>query len=183
MEYLFQEPFELEGNAHRVRSFTICQIPVVLQTLAYREYLLKRIGLSDDDFRLAMSMTLKRQELLWEEQRRWHFIICENALYTHTGNDILQLALLDRLRQFMELYNMKIGIIPLEAGLVSLDVSTFNIYDETCVSKSIANEDIQSNSNKDIVEHSKLFDELDKLAEYGNLATVLLRKASAYFSQ
>lgn len=181
LKYPFQLPFELESKAKVIRNFSLNHIPAVLQTLECRQYQFKRIGLNDDDYKFALKATIQRQDLLWDRRHKWHFIICESALYTKIGSHTAKLASLDRLEQCMGLDGIKIGIVPLEAGLVVFDVSSFTIYDDVSIVKSSLNEDLHSTNIKDIADHFKVFGELDKLAHYENDAVASIRKAAAYF--
>jgi hypothetical protein len=84
--------------------------------------------------------------------------------------------------QFMALPNIKVGIVSLEAGFLPLDVCSFTVYDNQFLSKSMANEDVPSKNATDIAEHLKVFGELDRLADYGDVALALTHKAASYFN-
>jgi Domain of unknown function (DUF5753) len=179
----FNWPLERERNADMVRIFSFHYVPALLQTLEFRQAMLKRLEMSDIELRLAMNITLKRQDRLWDKQRRFAFIMHEATLYTAPGDHALQVAQLDRIEQFIGVRNIKIGIIPLEAGLVpGAEYSPFIIYDNRCLNKVVSNFEIESDDPREIAEHLKIFAELERRADYGDSARALIRKAIDYFS-
>lgn len=178
----FEQSLRELRRTKMLRVFTINLIPAMLQTTEYRQAHLSRVDMPGPDFRIAMRTTLKRQDLLWDKRRRFHFIIHETALYTTPGDRAVQIAQLDRLDRLIGTRNIKVGIIALESGTFPVDITSFSVHDEQRVAKAVADADIVSHSAQDIADYLKIFAALDKLADYGDSARTLIHKAIDYFS-
>jgi len=181
--FRFEWALELERAAATVRAFSMDYIPALLQTLEYRRAILSHIALCEDEIQAAMRAINRRQDLLWEKQRRYHFIIHEPALYTTPADHPTQIAQLDRVERFVGVHSIRIGIIPLEAGLIpGLELAPFVLYDTLHLVKVAGNVEPVSDSSADIAEHLKIFAALERKADYGDSARTLVRKAIDYFS-
>jgi hypothetical protein len=74
-----------------------------------------------------------------------------------------------------------LGIIALESGTAATGINTFAIFDERYLAIAIVGTDVTSRNTADITEYLKVFAALDKLADYGDSARALIRKAMDYF--
>jgi len=184
--YRNEQPYELSlehvRQATLTRVFTMNLIPALLQTIEYREALLKHFALTETTHQLAMRSTIKRQDLLWDTNRHFHFILHESAFYSVPGSRAIQMGQLDRLDRFIGLPNVKLGIIALQTGLEPVDCTTFALYDERQLALVMAYGDLLSNDTSDIAVYLKLFRGLDRRADYGDTARTLIGKAMSYFS-
>jgi transcriptional regulator with XRE-family HTH domain len=166
-----------------IRTFMINMIPALLQTIEYRTSLLQYTGYDDFTLKRSMQAILKRQEMLWDKRKHFHFIIYEGALYTSPGTHRTQYIQLDKLERFVGGEgNIKLGIIPIEGGLTPIEHGTFIVYDDWRVVNVLAGREIEFESKDDVFVYLKLFNELDHLADYNDAARMLIRKASNYFS-
>jgi transcriptional regulator with XRE-family HTH domain len=181
ISHAFGRSYELERNASQVCVFTYNVLPALLQTLEYRKSLLENYNLIPEKIAEIMSTSLKRQELLWRKDCRFHFVLPEAALYTRLAGVSMQHIQLDRLCQFSGLANIKIGIIPLEAGLCPAENGNFAIYDSRALIMCVGTGEIESNDFKDLNQHQRIFAELAQIASYGDNALSLIRKASEHF--
>lgn len=129
-----------------------------------------------------MKETIQRQDLLWDQRHTFHFILQQTALYTKPANYAVQLAQLDRLERLTDVPNIKIGVVPLEAGLPVTENATFALYDNERLMKTVANGDIRSSDPQDIALHARIFADLDRRALYYDEAKKYIRQAISYFS-
>jgi transcriptional regulator with XRE-family HTH domain len=181
-KYYFEKPLKRELSTKLLRGFSFFAVPALLQTLEFRQALLKKIPIKDSDIRFAMRMIVQRQELLWDKKHHYHFILHETGLYSAFSTPSVQLAQLDRLLQMMGLSNIRFGILPLEAGCGPIETCPFVVYDESRLIKCQAGADILSNDTDEIDTYLKIFAALEKKADYGDNARALIRKAMDYFS-
>jgi|GEM_PF-2059063 len=174
--------YKREANTHTLRCFTFNLLPVLLQTGAYMEGIFSRIELSSKEVAQRTAENMKRQDLLWDSRRSNHLIMHEAALYTLLGKRQMQLEQLDRLERVSSLKHVRVGIIPLEAGLPVTENSNFVLYDANLVVLIVANREFLSSDPQDIAEHLKVFGKLEQLACYGSEATALVAKAMRFFA-
>lgn len=80
-----------------------------------------------------MSSRLRRQELLYEEGKRFNILIGETALRSLIGPPSVLAAQLDRLTGLVGLDTIALGIIPLTASLKIPPTGGFWIHDERLV--------------------------------------------------
>lgn len=172
--------YKKELSTEHLRCFTMNILPVLLQTSAYHEAILRGWQISQDEFTQRMTETMKRQDLLWDPKHSYHFICHEAALYTIPASHQIQLEQLDRLERMSSLKRVRIGIIPCTAGLPIAEHSNFVLYDTRSILFVITNQELESDDPQDITEHMKIFAELDKKACYDDEARKLLRVAASF---
>lgn len=178
----FIETLDAEAKVRDLRVFTMAMIPALLQTTAYREAFLRRREFDPALYKTAMQTVIKRQDELWNRQHRYHFLVHEAALYTCPAGKSVQLAQLDRVERLNDMPNIRIGVIPLEAGLPVIDICSFALHDDQRIYIGTASSDIMTEESDDLVLYRNLFRELEKLSDYGDAALVLIRKAMSFFS-
>lgn len=183
--YKYNSPFDTtledERKTSFLCSFVMSALPALLQTMEYRGALLKRYELHEEDYMLAMKVCLKRQDLLWDKDHRFHFIIHEAALYSVPANRKVQLAQLDRLERFIGVPHIKVGIVPLEAGLPPVENGNFVLYDQRQLTIMSATSEVRLTDASDIAVYKKIFTELDQKASYEESASHLVQKAVDFF--
>jgi transcriptional regulator with XRE-family HTH domain len=173
--------YELDSKAALIRIFTIQGTPVLLQTTARRLSVLRRHGVAEEDLGTHMKDAMKRQDLLWDQRRFFHFILHETMLHTvPAGLQNHMREQFDRIERLIDLPNVKIGIIPLRAGLPLAEVGPFALYDRARLFMASAGGDIVSEDEASINLYSRVFEELDGLALYGEPAKELLQSAPKY---
>jgi hypothetical protein len=170
--------FERERETRLLRNFTFQHVPAILQTVEYRNALMGHYDEDDTNY----SVIMKRQDLVWDGNHRYHIILHEASLYTIFSAHRVHIAQLDRLERFIGAEYVKLGIIPLEAGLIPFENSVFVLYDERLVVAVIGSNEIELDSPLDIAEHVSMFKALEKKAEYDDGARRLIHKAVNYFN-
>jgi hypothetical protein len=182
VRWQFELVYDIECQTSSLRAFVGSTVPALLQTSVYRLSLLKSLELTGSQFREAVAATYRRQELLWDTQRRFHFIIPETALFSTPADSAVQIEQLNKIALFINAPNIRLGIIPYQAGLPTVEPNTFVIYDDRLVIKSITGDEVSSQDTDEISEHLNLFAALGKRADYDANSQALIRKAIDYFS-
>ncbi|MDQ2589131.1 helix-turn-helix domain-containing protein [Saccharothrix yanglingensis] len=130
-DHLQDEIHALETMAVRVRTYQHSVVPGLLQTADYarRVFSLFQVPYSDEDRSAAIAARLRRQQLVFEPERRFDFLITEAALRWRPGPSRLLLAQLDRLVSISTLDNVSLGLIPLGAEASTTLSHGFVIYE------------------------------------------------------
>jgi transcriptional regulator with XRE-family HTH domain len=173
---------EMERQARLIRMYMATAIPASLQTASYRAASLRYKGVEEENLDILIKNTMARQDLLWDSKRIFNFILPETVLYTLAGSRESHIAQLDRLERFADIPNVKLGIIPVEAGTILIEYTTFALYDEHTLFQAIGRHEIKSRDKQDIEFYGEVFSSLQELAHYDGDAVRLIRKAIDYFS-
>jgi transcriptional regulator with XRE-family HTH domain len=125
-----QEVALLEQTATSIRVFQPTLVPGLLQTADYarRVYLAAHTA-GRPDIAAAVTARLERQAVLYDEEKRFEFVITEAALRWRLGPAKVMVAQLDRIRSVATLPNMAIGIIPLTAEAAVWHSHGFNFFE------------------------------------------------------
>src|SRR5690606_5454980 len=113
-----REILELDAKTRLFRVFESTVVPGLLQTPDYaKSQLAQGVVLhgAANDVNQAVQARMKRQELLYREDKRFHFIITEAALRIRLVPRHVMLAQLDRLVSLSTLPNVRFGIIGFDA--------------------------------------------------------------------
>jgi transcriptional regulator with XRE-family HTH domain len=182
VQYQFDAIYDIEIQTTLLREFVTSTIPAMLQTSAYRQAVLNSLELTGLQTRIATTETSKRQELLWDVQRHFHFILPEAVLYSALADNSVQIEQLNKITLFADAPNIQLGIIPYRAGMISIDTNTFVVYDERLAINSFGGGEVLSHDTGEITASLNTFAALDKRADYDTNAQALIRKAIDYFS-
>ncbi|HEV2403718.1 MAG TPA: helix-turn-helix transcriptional regulator [Candidatus Saccharimonadales bacterium] len=165
-------------QASRVEVFGVATIPYLLHTPEFHEALLSHFSMDKDERQARSTKVLMNlQDLLWDKKRHFHFIMPETALYTTPGSIGIQVAQLDRLHRMVGVSNIRIGVIPFDVGLVPIECSNFVVYNKTSLIVATTGYDIISSDPAELALYLKLFNALDRRADYGTAARALIEKA------
>ncbi len=179
--YQFNHVTEREQKSHSLKSVTIQGIHSLLQTTPYRLATLKGYELSQDEMHIAMRETVKRQDMLWDTQKRFHFIMHQSTLYSAPAGNSVQTLQLDRLERLLDAPTLRIGIVPTEAGSLVIEHGTFVIYDDSEVLEPILGGETYSLDRRRVAEYLKIFSDMEQRALYGDEARQLIRLAAGHF--
>src|ERR1700730_5299985 len=119
----------LEANARRISNFQPSLVPGLLQTAEYarRVFTLADV-VGGQDYAGAVAARVSRQEILFDEDRQFEFLITEGALRWRPGPPKLLLAQLDRVGSVATLSNVSLGFIPQDAEATAVASHGFAIY-------------------------------------------------------
>lgn len=122
---------ERESAAARIRTFQPSVVPGLLQTAQYARQVLSvfQPPYSEDDFVAALAARLNRQQAVFDERRKFDFLITEAALRWRSGPAHELIAQWDRIMSIMTLNNVSIGFMLLDREAVTTMSHGFVVYD------------------------------------------------------
>jgi transcriptional regulator with XRE-family HTH domain len=103
---------ELERAAGLIREFELVFIPGLLQTADYAKQVMTSVRPDRDDVGAAVAARLERQAILYDETKRFEFLLAEGVLGWRLGAIGPHLAQLDRLVAVSTLPNVDLAILP-----------------------------------------------------------------------
>lgn len=123
---------ERERQARRIMVYQPSIIPGLLQTAEYAKRVLSLFQppYAEHDIPAVLASRLDRQLALYEEGRKFHFLITEAALRWRPGPPKLLLPQLDRIASVSTLETVSIGLIPHSVQVVTYISHGFVIFDE-----------------------------------------------------
>lgn len=118
----------LEKRAELMRSFQPTLVPGLLQTAEYARQVLTAVNISgQDDIPEAVSVRMRRQEILYRTDRRFEFTLTDAALRWYPYSHDVLIAQLDRLLSVATLSNVMLRVLPLNAAFGHLQSNGFLI--------------------------------------------------------
>jgi transcriptional regulator with XRE-family HTH domain len=169
-----------ERTATTIRVYYPTIIPGLLQTPDYAR-LVVTAGYADrPDVDEAISQRMQRQAILYEEGRRFEFVMGEAALRWRYGPLSVQLGQLDRLRTAAMLANVQVGILPLARPTPAWHSHGFTLFEDRLDGKDpfVHVETLTAPLNlsdpADVAEYQQTLARLRELAAYGEGAQALL---------
>ncbi|MYT68283.1 MULTISPECIES: helix-turn-helix transcriptional regulator [unclassified Streptomyces] len=169
-----------ESRLFRVYSSTL--VPGLLQTMGYAAGVLhisaRTQGLEVDDSPSAAHARVDRSRILYEQGRRFLFVIEEAALYYQLGDPAAMAAQLGHLLSAGALPGVALGIIPsATAERRQWPRETFHVYDDRLVSVELVTARVRIKQQSEIDQYVKVFAELRSMAVYGADARALITRA------
>lgn len=172
---------ELDATTRVFRVFEATVVPGLLQTAEYaRARLAQGIILFNarNDINEAVQARMKRQELLYREDKRFHFVVTEAALRLRLCAPKVMLAQLDRLISLSTLANIRLGIISSDTQYVVGPWHGFWLRDNERVLVETFSAELNLVQPPEIALYSKIFEQFAATASYGRSArTVITRVA------
>lgn len=158
------EFLEREANSYMIRSVETAVVPGLLQTPDYSQAIYETfVPPVTTDIAAAVRTRMTRQEILWDTDRRFEFLIHESALWSMPGSLRTQLAQLDRLIQLSGRPNISIGIITVGVKLPLL-VHAFHVIDEVYASAETLTAELSVISHRSISVYLQAFRALSDVA-------------------
>jgi len=120
-----------ENSARRVRTYQPSIVPGLLQTAEYarRVFSFAVPPYTEEALAAAVAGRMARQSAVYEEGRRFDFLITEAALRWRPGPPKLLLGQLDRLASVISLADISLGLIPHDREATAVFAHSFVIYD------------------------------------------------------
>ena len=173
----------LVRQARTIRNFEIVQIPGLLQTPEYARYraaeAVRNYGAAEGGIDDAVTMRMRRQEVLYEPGRTFEFVTNEAALRIGACPAEGMIGQLDRLNVLSQLPNITFGIIPLRVLLPAMPQNPFMILDDKVIAETHGSE-VTIGSNE-VEMYRRLADALLAEAVTGGDARALIASAVAWW--
>lgn len=163
------------------RGYENTVIPGLFHTADYAATILKFwssfLDLPHNDIDQAVATRMHRQHILYTGNRRFAFILEEQALRTRVGDEDVMLGQLDRLLAVMSLPRVSLGIIPAAGLRHCLTQGSFWIFDNDRVQTEGVSAGLDITQPREITIYTKAFTLLQQSAVYGHAARELIQQA------
>lgn len=166
---------EVEAQATRIRVLQISVIPGLLQIPSYARRVIELCNTShQDDVERAVILRIKRQQLLYEPERNFEFIIFEPAILSRFCDPQVVIQQLNRLSVLFELTNVRIGFVPSDAAYPRIPLTSFCVFDSASVVVETSSGDFSITDEQDVQVYNDAFDAFSKIALFGSSADTLI---------
>jgi transcriptional regulator with XRE-family HTH domain len=174
-----QEIAELDAKTRLFRAFESTFIPGLLQTAEYaRTRFAQSISVFKvpNDINEAVQARVKRQEILYRPDKRFHFVLTEAALRYRLCPPAVMLGQLDRLVSFSALQNVRLGIIGFETAYVVAPAHGFWLLDDDRVMVETFSAELNLAQPQEIELYRMIFEQLAGVASYGRRARAIITR-------
>lgn len=171
---------ELDQKTRLFRVFEATVIPGLLQTSEYARArfaeAIRTFNLTND-INEAVEGRMKRQDIFYRPDKRFHFILTEAALHFRMCPPHVMLGQLDRLMSLSALPNVKLGIIDFKTMYTVSPWHGFWLYDDERVLVETYSAGLNLAQPQEIELYRKVFEELAGVASYGRAARGIINRA------
>jgi transcriptional regulator with XRE-family HTH domain len=175
-----QELIEWDERTRLFRAFEATVIPGLLQTAEYARArfaeAIRRLKLPND-IGDAVAARVRRQEILYRPDKRFHFVLTEAALRFRLCPPEVMLGQLDRLISLSQLPNVRLGIIGFATQYDTSPWHGFWLYDTERVLIETFSAALDLRQPQEIDLYASAFDELATVASYGRSARAIINQA------
>jgi len=175
-----QEIADLDARTRFFRVFESTFIPGLLQTA---EYARARFAQSVTVFKVrndideAVAARVKRQEILYRADKRFHIVLTEAALRYRLCPPAVMLGQLDRLVSLSALPNVKLGVIGFETAYVVAPAHGFWLLDDDRAMVETFSAELNLAQPQEIELYGGIFESLAAVASYGRTARAIITRA------
>jgi transcriptional regulator with XRE-family HTH domain len=170
---------ELDQKTRLFRVFEATVIPGLLQTSEYARARFAeaiRIFKLKNDINYAVEGRMKRQDIFYRPDKRFHFVLTEAALRFRMCSVPVMLGQLDRLVSLSALPNVKLGIIAFDTQYTAAPWHGFWLYDDEKVLVETYSAALNLAQPQEIELYSNVFNELSAVANYGRAARAIITR-------
>lgn len=129
----------------------------------------------------AIVKKLERQTVLFDESKRFTFLLTEQAVKWAVVTNYAMAAQIDRLISLSHLPTVHIGVLPYGTHLARGPMNTFTIYDDRLVTVETFTGRLVLQDARDVAEHLQLFSIYESCSAFGDEARQCLQDwASMY---
>jgi hypothetical protein len=129
-----------------------------------------------NDINEAVSTRVRRQEILYQPDKRFHFVLTEATLRYRLCAPQVMLGQLDRLVTFAALPNVRLGIIGFQTGYVVAPAHGFWLLDDDRVMVETFSAELNLAQPQEIELYSDIFDQMAAVASYGRAARAIVTR-------
>jgi transcriptional regulator with XRE-family HTH domain len=174
-----REIAELEREATAIVVFQPTMVPGLLQVADYaRRVMAQGNPSSQADLAGAVAQRMERQTILYDQGKRFEFIITEGALRWRPGPPELMAAQLDRLVSVVSLPNITLGVLMLDQDAPDAYLHPFVIFeldDDELVTVETLSAELQINEPQEIEVYRRTLERYRGAARWGNDAIATVR--------
>lgn len=167
----------VESSTALLRVFEPSTVPGLLQTAEYARAVFSRpLSCAGVDAASAVAARLERQSVLFQPERRFHFVLTEAALRWRMGSSGTMAAQMDRLANLSTLSNVRLGLLPWQVEVAEFPNNGFDIRDEHEVAVENFTTHRVLTDPRDVDFHLRLFQLFADAAIYDDEARAFLAK-------
>jgi transcriptional regulator with XRE-family HTH domain len=170
---------ELDQQTRLFRVFEATVIPGLLQTSEYARARFAesiRIFKLTNDVNEAVEGRMKRQDIFYRPDKRFHFVLTEAALRFRMCPPAVMLGQLDRLMSLAALPNVRLGIIGFETVYTASPWHGFWLYDDAKVLVETFSAGLNLAQPQEVELYGTVFNELAAVASYGRAARAIITR-------
>jgi transcriptional regulator with XRE-family HTH domain len=167
----------LEAATSLIRAVETALVPGLLQTADYARHVYHGLATLRDgpyDIEAAVQERMRRQEVLYESDRRFRFLLTEAVLRTRVCPPAVLRAQLDRLLAVSGLDNVDVAVIPFTTSVPKAPTHGFWIFDDTLVLVETVNAELAIRDPDDVALYERLFEMYWEVADQGPDAARLI---------
>lgn len=167
---------ELEARTRLMRWYEPVVIPGLLQTSEYAEAIMRHVidfYQVPNDLDAGVAARMERQQVIYQRDHRFHFIIAQQALSTTVGSAEVMIGQLDRLLAVMSMPRVILGIVPANADYL-VPTNQFVLFDDRLVNVETISAELTITPPREIALYVTAFDTLHRQAVYGADARSLI---------
>jgi transcriptional regulator with XRE-family HTH domain len=153
---------ELEQSAHTICVFQPVMVPGLLQIADYARRVMEMTYTAGPDIAAALAVRMERQSILYDQDKRFEFVITEGALRWRPGPPDMMRAQLDRLISAASLPNVTLELVPQGETPIPL-LHPFVIFDmegESLVTAETYSTELQIRDPSDVARYREVVDRL-----------------------
>ncbi|KUJ66910.1 DNA-binding protein [Streptomyces albus subsp. albus] len=170
----------LMADATVVRSWVNAMMPGMLQTAEYARHIFSRyaeLQKSPRDTEDAVRARMKRQELLYQSDKKFHLLVWEAALRVRICPPSVLAAQLDRLAGVIGMDTVELGIVPFSAHLKVPPANGFAILDNRLAITEDWHAELWLDDPHTVATYQRVWQTLHESAVYGTEAQRLISEA------
>jgi transcriptional regulator with XRE-family HTH domain len=166
------------------RAFEPVVIPGLLQTPEYARARFAQavmVHKVPNDINEAVRMRMRCQEMLYRQDKRFHFVLTEAALRYRLCSSEIMLGQLDRLISLSSLRNVRLGVIAAETQYVIDPRHGFWLLDNDLVRVETYSAELNLRQPQEIELYSAIFAKLAAVASYSSAARAIITRVIDHF--
>lgn len=167
----------LEARTTAFRVFEPGIVMALLQTAEYARSVfttLRHLYRTPEEIDEAVRLRMRRQEILYDQSRRFRFLLPETALRHRMAPPEVMAGQLDRLLAVTGLPNVEFGVIPCDARCPRAPLNGFWIYDDGMVGVPTWTRWLVLNEAEEVACYASAFEELHAAAVFREQARAVI---------
>lgn len=173
---------ETDRQTKLYRAFEPVVIPGLMQTPEYARARFSQVVMVHkvpNDINDALQKRMQRQEMLYRQDKHFHFVLTEAALRYRLCSPDIMLGQLDRLISLTSLRNVRLGIISNDTQYVVDPRHGFWLYNSDLVRVETYSAELNLRQPHEIELYSSTFEKFAAVASYGGAARAIINRVVA----
>lgn len=173
---------ETDQRTKLYRSFEPAVVPGLLQTPEFARAQFSRVVMVHrvpNDINEAVAKRMQRQEMLYSQDKAFHFVVTEATLRYRLCSPDIMLGQLDRLVSLTSLRNLRLGVIGYETQYVVDPRHGFMLYNSDLVRVETYSAELNLRQPHETELYTATFEKLAAVASYGGAARAIINRVIA----